>query len=82
MGLVARKGASPLLPVYWPLSALFLWTILAAPASPDIPEGLAGLKKLFLFLPLLLAPWIMRAAGQSIRIYQALFFVAAATASR
>jgi len=77
-----RAEARPVwLPVFWPLSILFLWTILAALVSPDVPEGLAALKKLFLFLPLILAPWIMQAAGQSIRVYRALFLVAAATAT-
>ncbi len=69
-------------PILWPVLALFIWTILAALASPDIIAGLKIIKKFNWFLVLFLVPVMARGTGRIKRIYQGIFLAAAIAAAQ
>jgi O-antigen ligase len=63
------------LPFILPALALFAWTLLAVLVSSNILEGLAALKKIFIFFVLIIVPLIARAEGALVWIYRAVFAV-------
>ena len=62
-------------PILLPLLAFILWTIMAALVSPNSLQSLSVLKKLFVYLLLLLIPAIVRKENQLTWIYKAIFAV-------
>ncbi len=61
------------LPLFTPLVLFLAWTMAAAFASSDIPLGLGISKKFFIFLLLLLVPWLLRGEGRPRRAFHAIF---------
>jgi len=69
-----RKAAEVLrLPFILPALVLFAWTLLTVLVSSNVLEGLAALKKIFIFFVLILVPWIARMEGALVWIYRAVF---------
>ena len=67
---------SNLRPVLLPLMLFFLWTVVAALASSDVPLGLTIIKKFFIFLILLLVPLAAKGAGRIAWICRTVFVAA------
>jgi len=67
---------SNLRPVLLPLTLFFLWTVVAALASSDVPRGLTIIKKFFIFLILLLVPLAAKGAGRIAWICRTVFVAA------
>ena len=63
-------------PVIPPLLTFIIWTIVASLISPNPLQNLTAVKKLFLYLILLLIPAIARRGNQVVWIYKAVFAVA------
>jgi putative inorganic carbon (hco3(-)) transporter len=63
-------------PMIPPLLAFIVWTIVASLISPNPLQNLTALKKLFLYLLLLLIPAIVRRENQVVWLYKAVFAVA------
>jgi putative inorganic carbon (HCO3(-)) transporter len=62
-------------PIFWPLIAFFLWTLIAAFASSDTLLGLLIVKKFSLFLMLFLVPLVCQVTGRIRWIYGLIFAV-------
>lgn len=71
-----RKAAEILrLPFVLPALAFFAWSLVAVLVSSNVLEGLAALKKIFIFSVLILVPLIARMEGALVWIYRAVFAV-------
>jgi len=88
VALVAAVAAHPggparllRLPFVPPLAVFFIWTVLAALASSDIPLGLTIVKKFYLFLMLFLPPLLLRREGRLLGAWRAIFLVACISAA-
>jgi putative inorganic carbon (hco3(-)) transporter len=64
-------------PIIPPLFAFIIWTIIASLISPHPLQNLTAIKKLFIYLLLLLIPAIVRREHRIVWIYKAVFAVAA-----
>lgn len=64
------------LPIILPLLAFFAWMTIAAFASSNVLLGLTSLKKVFLFLLILLVPFLTRGENRMTWIFHAIFAVA------
>jgi putative inorganic carbon (hco3(-)) transporter len=75
--LKKNKGAVPPgVRALVPLIVFMIWTLITVLASNNVPLGLQGAKKFFLFLLLPIVPLLMRGRGRIHWIYKAIFFVA------
>ncbi len=64
-------------PAVLPASLFILWTIIAAAFSPDPLNGLKITKKFFLFLILVVGPFMLKGKDSAVRVYRAIFCTAA-----
>jgi putative inorganic carbon (hco3(-)) transporter len=62
-------------PIFPPLLAFIIWTIVASLVTPNPLQNLTAVKKLLLYLLLLLIPAIVRRENQIVWIYKAVFAV-------
>jgi putative inorganic carbon (hco3(-)) transporter len=69
---VAALWHHPIIP---PLAAFIIWTIVSSLISPHPLQSLGAVKKLFIYILLLLIPAIIRKENQVVWIYKAVFIV-------